>query len=44
MKAVDFVKDIAGITGILAIKDDKMAAWGRMEIVPIDRRIKGESS
>ncbi len=38
MKAVDFIRDIAGITGILAIKDDKMAAWGCMEIVPIDRR------
>ncbi len=38
MKAVEFVKVIAGITGILAIKDDKMAAWGSIEIVPVDRR------
>ncbi len=44
MKAVDFVKGITGITGILAIKDDKMAAWGRIEMVPIDRRKYGESS
>ena len=44
MKAIDFVKDLAGITGILAIKDNKMAAWGHMEIVPIERRKQGESS
>lgn len=44
IKAVDFVRGIAGITGILAIKDDKMAAWGHMEIVPIDRRKQDESS
>lgn len=38
LKAVEFVQKIPGITGILAIKDDKMAAWGKMEIVPITRR------
>ena len=38
IKAVDFVKNIDGITGILAVKEDKMAAWGNIEIVPILRR------
>lgn len=38
LKAVEFVQQIKGITGILVIKDDKMAAWGQMEIVPIARR------
>lgn len=33
--AVDYVKTIKGITGILAIKDDRMAAWGNIEIVPL---------
>lgn len=35
MKAVEFANNIKGITGVLAIKDDKMAAWGKIEIVPI---------
>jgi len=34
MRAVDYVQTIKGITGILAIKDDRMAAWGNIEIVP----------
>jgi uncharacterized protein len=34
MRAVDYVQSIKGITGILAIKDDRMAAWGNIEIVP----------
>jgi len=38
IKAVDFVKDIDEITGILAVKEDKMAVWGNIEIVPIMRR------
>lgn len=33
--AVDYVKNISGVTGILTIKDDRMAAWGNIEIVPI---------
>jgi len=33
--AIDYVKTIKGITGILAIKDDRMAAWGNIEIVPL---------
>ncbi|CFX94953.1 Uncharacterised protein family UPF0280 [Syntrophomonas zehnderi OL-4] len=35
MKAVNFVKAINGVTGVLAIKDDKMAAWGNIEVVGI---------
>lgn len=35
MRAVDYVQDISGITGILAIKNDRMAAWGNIEIVPV---------
>jgi hypothetical protein len=35
LRAVEYVKTIKGITGILAIKDDRMAAWGNIEIVPI---------
>jgi len=35
MRAVEYVKTIKGITGILAIKDDRMAAWGNIEIVPV---------
>lgn len=34
MLAVDYVQTVKGITGILAIKDDLMAAWGNIEIVP----------
>jgi ApbE superfamily uncharacterized protein (UPF0280 family) len=33
MKAVQFVQNINDVSGILAIKDDKMAAWGDIEIV-----------
>lgn len=35
MKAIEAVRNIPGIEGILAIKADKMAAWGDIEIVPI---------
>jgi len=35
LRAVDYVKTIKGITGILAIKGEHMAAWGSIEIVPI---------
>lgn len=44
MKAIDVAKNIAGITGVLAIKNDKMAAWGAIELVPIQRRSTDESS
>lgn len=35
MKAVQYVQNIKGVSGILAIKEDKMAAWGEIEIVGI---------
>jgi len=34
-KAADFAAKIPGICGALVIKDDKLAAWGNLEIVPI---------
>ncbi len=37
MKAVEFANTIKGITGVLAIKDDKMAAWGKIEIVGLNQ-------
>lgn len=36
MKAVQFAQNINGVSGILAIKDDKMAAWGDIEIVGLN--------
>ncbi len=33
MKAVHFAQNIVGVSGILAIKNDKMAAWGELEMV-----------
>lgn len=35
MRAVEYTQTINGITGILAIKNDRMAAWGDIEIVPV---------
>lgn len=35
MKAVETAQDIPGVTGVLAIKNDTMAAWGAVELVPI---------
>lgn len=35
MRAVEYVQTIKEITGILAIKNDRMAAWGDIEIVPV---------
>ena len=37
-KAIETAQDIPGVTGVLAIKNDTMAAWGAMELVPIQRR------
>jgi ApbE superfamily uncharacterized protein (UPF0280 family) len=34
-EAVAFVRGIAGITGLLAVKDDRMTAWGAIELVEI---------
>lgn len=36
MKAVNAVQNINGIRGILAIKGDKMAAWGDIELVSVE--------
>lgn len=33
--AIEYVQSIAGVTGILVIKDDRMAAWGDIELVPV---------
>ena len=32
---LDFTRSIPGITGVLLIKDDKMAAWGSVKLVPL---------
>jgi len=44
MKAVDYAKNIPGISGIIIIKHEKMAVWGEMEIIPVERRKGNESS
>lgn len=33
--AIEYVKNIPGVRGILAVKDDNLGAWGNIEIVPI---------
>lgn len=33
--AIDFAKEIPGITGVLLIKDDKIAAWGELTLTPL---------
>lgn len=38
MKAAEVAQDIPGVTGVLAIKNDTMSAWGAVELVPIKRR------
>ncbi|MEL7566529.1 MAG: UPF0280 family protein [Dehalobacterium sp.] len=34
-EAISFARNINGVSGIVLIKDDKMAVWGSVEIVPI---------
>lgn len=34
-KAIDAVKDIPGIEGVLMIKGDSLAAWGKIELLPV---------
>jgi ApbE superfamily uncharacterized protein (UPF0280 family) len=34
-KAIDFASTISGITGVVVIKNDKMAAWGEVKLVPL---------
>lgn len=43
-KALQAAQNIPGVTGVLAIKNDTMAAWGALELVPIRRRSDHESS
>jgi len=40
IKAIDYVKTISGVTGLLCIKNDKMATWGAIEIEPITGKTK----
>lgn len=35
MKAIDYAQNIKGVSGVLVIKDDKLAAWGDIEILPV---------
>ncbi|MDD3853817.1 MAG: UPF0280 family protein [Syntrophomonadaceae bacterium] len=35
IKAIEVAKKIEGITGVLIIKDDAMAAWGQIQITPL---------
>lgn len=35
-KAIDFLRDIPGISGALIIKDQKIAVWGEIELTPIN--------
>jgi len=44
MKAVDYAKNIKGVSGIIVIKNEKMAAWGEIEILPLKRGKNNESS
>jgi ApbE superfamily uncharacterized protein (UPF0280 family) len=44
IKAIDYVKNIRQATGILAIKNDKMAAWGAIELEALTGRQENESS
>lgn len=34
-KSIEIAKNIRGVKGILAIKDKQMAAWGEIELVPL---------
>ena len=35
IKAIEFVQNINEVAGILAIKNDKLAAWGEIEIISL---------
>ncbi len=37
MKAVLYAQEVPGVTGVLAIKDDQLALWGEMELLPIKK-------
>ncbi|MGE5403734.1 MAG: UPF0280 family protein [Candidatus Saccharibacteria bacterium] len=36
MPAVEYASAIKGVSGVLVIKEDKMAAWGNIELAPLD--------
>ncbi|MFA7148193.1 MAG: UPF0280 family protein [Syntrophomonadaceae bacterium] len=38
IKALELAKNINGVAGILAIKNDKLAAWGEIEIISLTAR------
>ena len=44
IKAIEFVQNIKGVAGILAIKNDKLAAWGKIEIISLTREVNGSES
>lgn len=35
LPTIDFLKSIPDISGVLLIKDDKMAAWGEIKLIPL---------
>ncbi len=37
-KAIDFGKSIKGVAGLIVIMDDEIGLWGKLEIVPIQRK------
>lgn len=37
--ALNFANKIVGVSGVLLIKDDKMAVWGAVELVPLKKTI-----
>lgn len=39
-KAVDFGKQVKGISGIVIITDDKIGMWGNLEMIPLKKRKK----
>jgi hypothetical protein len=38
IKAIEFAQNIKEVAGILAIKNDKLAAWGEIEIISLTGR------
>lgn len=34
-RALEFARNIPGITGVLIVKDNRIAAWGQMELMPL---------
>lgn len=44
IKATDYARAIPGVSGVLLIKGDSMAAWGKIELVALRRGQRNESS